>query len=577
MTASFSRGEDRSVFHKPSYLLNLPEEYGRASLKYDFLAGLTVFIMLVPQGMAYALLAGLPPVIGLYASTIPLFIYALFGSSRQLSVGPAAMTSILIFSGVSLHAIPQSAEYVELVLLLTLMVGIIQFILGMINAGAFIKFISPSVISGFTSAVAIIIALSQFGNFLGIELASENQLYPLLRSLILNIDNLHMPTMVIGMISLAVLVGLRRVTKRLPLPLLVVIFSILAVSFFDLEEEGVQIVGEVPRGFPGFSLPAIDLSTMQMLIPTALTIALIAMMEALAITKTLAGKDSPPLNVNRELRALGLSNTLGSFFSSYAVTGSFSRSAVNHRAGALSQVSMVVAACGVLLTLLFLTPLFYYLPQTVLAAIILSAVVGLINIESLRHAFHIKPSDGWVWIVTFAATLLIGLQWGLLIGVGFSLCILIDRISHPHIAELGWDEKNRTYRDIERFPQAKRLPNTMIIRVDARLHFSNINYFNQVVEEKIREARAKRLKTFDIIIDMAGVNDIDTMGIGALENLIQKYGSEDDFHIWLVQLKGPVRDLLYRANWEQNFPDAIRYNSIDKVVKEREQPPDYMI
>lgn len=564
------------MFRKSS-LFNIPEGYNRSSLKFDILAGLTVFIMLVPQGMAYALLAGLPPVMGLYASTIPVVIYALFGSSRQLAVGPAAMASILVFSGVSLFAEPQSPDYISLVLLLTLMVGVIQFILGIINAGTFSKFISPSVINGFTSAVAIIIGLSQMGNFLGIDLSSQNRLYPLLRNLFLNIADVHLPTMAIGIISLLVLVGGRKVTRRLPLPLLVVIFSILAVALFDLEEEGVRIVGEVPQGFPAVSFPAIDLSTMQMLIPTALTIALIAMMEALAITKTLAGKDSPPLNVNRELRAIGLSNIVGSFFSSFAVTGSFSRSAVNHRAGAVSQVAMVVAASGVLLTLLFLTPLFYYLPQTVLAAIILSAVFGLINFGSLRHAFRIKPADGWVWIVTFAATLLIGIQWGLLIGVGFSLCVLINRISHPHIVELGWDDKSRTYRDMNRTPHARRVAHTIIIRVDARLHFSNIDYFNKVVETKIEKAKTEKSKRLDCVIDMAGVNDIDTMGIEALESLIRKYSYHDDIHIWFIQLKGPVRDLLKRADWDQRYPDAISSKSLEQFIQERIEPPDYMI
>lgn len=565
------------MFTKSSALLDLPEGYNRSSLRGDITAGLLIFIMLVPQGMAYALLAGLPPVMGLYASTIPLIIYALLGSSRLLAVGPVAMASILVFSGVSQYAVPQSQEYIQLVLLLTLMVGVMQIVLGMMNAGAFIKFISPNVISGFTSAVAILIGLSQLGNFLGIDLSSQNRLYPILQGLALNIRDVHLPTMSIGLISLLILIGGRKLTKRFPLPFLVVVLGISAVVFFDLDEKGVGIVGTVPKGFPDFSIPMLDLSAMQMLIPTALTIALIAMMEALAITKTLEEKNSPPLNVNKELRAIGLANAIGSLFSSYTVTGSFSRSAVNHRSGAVSQVSALVTVAGVVLTLLYLTPLFYYLPKTVLATIILTAVFRLINIDNLKHTLRIKPADGWVWLVTFAATLLIGIQWGLLIGVGFSLCILIDRISHPHIAELGLDEKSNMYRDIERFPRAKPLSNTLIIRVDARLHFSNVDYFNQVVERKIQRAKEKQTGPLDIIIDMAGVNDIDTMGIDALESLMKKYHHQENTNLWLVQLKGGILDLLRRAEWEQRFPGSLTNNSLEKLIKEKEMPPEYMI
>ncbi|SFQ13350.1 SulP family inorganic anion transporter [Salibacterium halotolerans] len=560
----------------PGGILNLPPDYDRQSVKQDITAGLTVFIMLVPQGMAYALLAGLPPVMGLYASTIPLLLYALFGSSRHLAVGPVALSSILIFSGVSAFAEPQSSNYITLVLLLTLMTGVLQLLLGLLNAGALVKFISQNVINGFTSAVAIIIGFSQLGNFFGVDMSSQNQILPLALSFVKNISDIHLPTTIIGLVSLAVLIGLRKRT-RLPLPLLVVIVSIAIVYLFQLEGAGVKIVGEVPRGFPGFSVPALDSSAMVMLLPTALTIAFIAMMESLSITKTLAGKDSPPLDVNKELRTIGTANIVGPFFSSYAVTGSFSRSAVNYRAGAVSQVAMVITAAGIILTLFFLTPLFYYLPQAVLAAIILSAVAGLINVPSLRYAFRIKPVDGWVWVVTFAATLLTGIQWGLLIGVGVSLCILIHRISQPHIVEVGWDDITRNYRDVERFTGTERMPGKVLLRIDARIHFSNVTYIEKVVEKKVKKAEEKPEKLYDVIIDMGGVNDIDTAGIDELERLIRTYTIRGDINIWFVHLKGPVRDLLQRAGWEERFPDVMSDLTLDEFVKEKQTPNDYMI
>ncbi|SDN89282.1 SulP family inorganic anion transporter [Alkalicoccus daliensis] len=563
------------MIKKLSSWLNLPDNYNSSSFRHDTVAGITVFIMLVPQGMAYALLAGLPPVMGLYASILPLLIYACFGSSRQLAIGPVAMASILVFAGVSLLAEPQSTEYISLVLLLTLMVGCIQFILGMVNAGTLVKFISRNVINGFTSAVAIMIGLSQLGNFFGIQMASQTQLFPLIAQFVSNISQIHFPTALIGIGSLALLAGLRKI--KLPMPLVVVAGSILLVYFFRLDEAGVNIVGEVPQGLPSFTLPEVSLASMQLLLPTALTIALIAMMESLAITKTLAGRDSPPVNINKELRGIGLSNIGGSFFSAYPVTGSFSRSAVNQGAGAVSQISMIITALGVLLTLLFLTPLFYYLPQAVLAAIILSAVSGLINFKSARQVFRIKPSDGWVWVITFCSTLLVGIQWGLLIGVGVSLCILINRISHPHVAELGWHAKTQSYRDLHRFPEASAIPNITIVRIDARIHFSNVEYLEHYWEEKLKELERKHDDKSHLVIDMAGVNDIDTMGIEALERLIQKYDTKEKLQIWLVNLKGPVYELLRQAGWEERFPENIKYFTLSRLMTKIKPPTDYMI
>ncbi len=555
----------------------MPENYGTDSLRRDITAGLTVLIMLVPQGMAYALLAGLPPVMGLYAATLPLIVYALLGTSRHLAVGPVAMASILIFSGVSAFAEPMTDSYITLVLILTLMVGVLQLALGLMNAGALIKFVSASVISGFTSAVAIIIGFSQLGNFFGINMPSENQLIPLFLAFLDNISGIHWPTAAVGLVSLLLLVVIPKMTRRIPVPLLIVFGSILVTAAWNLPEAGVAIVGDVPQGFPAFSVPELELSALQVLLPTALTIALIAMMESLAITKTLAGKDSPPLNVNKELRAIGSANVIGSFFSAYAVTGSFSRSAVNHRTGAVSQMSAVVTAAGVIITLLFFTPVFYYLPQAVLAAIILAAVVGLISIRTLRQTLAVKQSDGVVWIVTFLATLLIGIQWGLLVGVGVSLAILLDRISHPHIVELGWDGRSRSYVDVERYTRAVRIPEFILIRIDARLHFSNVEYVEKKIESLIYHKTTNSRNPFHVVIDMGGVNDIDTMGIATLERLIYKYDTDNDITLRFVNVKGAVADPVERAGWSSRPAQALTSDSLSHYVKLHQSQHDYMI
>ncbi|PRO66092.1 SulP family inorganic anion transporter [Alkalicoccus urumqiensis] len=555
--------------------MNLPKPYTKNDIQQDITAGLTVLVMLVPQGMAYALLAGLPPVMGLYAATIPLLIYALLGTSRHLAVGPVAMASILIYTGVSALAEPMSESYITLVLILTLMVGVLQLALGLINAGALIKFVSQSVISGFTSAVAIIIGMSQLGSFFGISMPSENQLIPLFTAFVQNVDGIHWPTALVGLISLVLLVTIPKFTRRLPVPLLVTAGTIAAASFWNLDAQGVAIVGDVPQGFPAFQVPDVSFPALQILLPTALTIALIAMMESLAITKTLAGRDSPPLNVNKELRAIGSANVIGSLFSAYAVTGSFSRSAVNHRNGAVSQVSSIVTAVGVIITLLFFTPLFYYLPQTVLAAIILAAVAGLINFRVLRKTFAVKPSDGVVWIVTFVSTLTIGMQWGLLVGVGVSLCILLNRISHPHIVELGWDAKNRRYVDVNRFDHAVRVPQFILLRIDARLHFSNVEYVEKQIESLIHE-KDKESSRYHIVVDMGGVNDIDTMGITSMERMLHRY-DDGDLTLRFVNVKGPVADLIDKAGWSERTRRAVFTISLDYYVKQHQPEQDYMI
>ncbi|WP_018923528.1 SulP family inorganic anion transporter [Salsuginibacillus kocurii] len=553
--------------NKTAAMLNLPHNYKWLHLKKDLNAGLIIFIMLVPQGMAYAMLAGLPPVMGLYASTIPLIIYALFASSRHLAVGPVAMASILIYSGVSVYAEPTTSEYITLVLLLTLMVGMIQLLLGLMNAGVFIKFISQNVIHGFTSAVAIIIGLSQLGNLLGIELTSQTYIHQIMIDLVQNLSAINGPTLLIGLASLALLIGIKKLDSRLPAPLLVVAGSILVVFLFQLDQVGVNIVGEVPLGLPAFSLPSIDVATVQMLIPTAVTIALIAMMEATAITRTLAGQNNEAIDANKELRALGFSNIVGSMFSAYAVTGSFSRSAVNYQAGAVSQISMLVAGSSVILTLLFFTSFFYYLPQAALAAIIMTAVYGLINVSSLTYAFKVKPMDGWVWLITFSATLIIGIQWGLLIGIAVSMLLLLKRSAKPNIVKLGYDPNSKSYRDLKRVPQAEAVPGTVIIRIDASIHFSNVNYCEKIVAEKINEELSREDKPRLIILDMTGVNDIDTMGIEALERLVLNYEVDDNYAIWLVNIKGPVRDMLLQAGWGQKYPHVGRYLTLDQLVR----------
>ncbi|WP_147804279.1 SulP family inorganic anion transporter [Alkalicoccus halolimnae] len=552
-------------------ILDLPENYGKGAVRQDVTAGITVLVMLIPQSMAYAMLAGLPPVMGLYASIIPLIIYALFGTSRYLAVGPVAMASILVFSGVSQLAEPMSGGYIEMVILLTLMVGGIQLVLGLLNAGALMKFVSKNVIAGFTSAVAIIIGLSQIGNLLGVDVSGQNQAAGLIAELGSRIQETHLMTAGLGAAALLILITGKKIKTRLPVPLLVVTGGIVFVSMLRLDQTGMEIVGEVPAGLPGLELPVFTFSAFQQLLPTALTIAFISMMESLAITKSLAKENEPPIDVNKELRAIGLSNAIGSLFSAYPVTGSFSRSAVNAGAGAVSKLAMLITAAGVVVTILFMTELFYFLPQSILAAIIIASVAGLVNFSSLSEAWKVKREDAWVWLTAFTATLVIGIQWGLLIGVVISLCLLIHRIAHPHIVEVGWNPASKTYRDLERFPGGLVISPFVLLRIDGRIHFSNMQYVENILLEKIPHEDKKVM-----ILDMGGVNDIDTSGIEVIERVFYRM-KEKGSDVYFASLKGPVRDSLRHSRMTQLYPEYFTMRSMDQVVQDKKPDIDYMI
>lgn len=569
--------------------LNIPVGYGKSQVRNDVLAGLTLWVMIVPQGMAYAVLAGLPPIMGLYASFLPLVIYALIGRSTTFAIGPVALASMLVFSGVSVMAEPMSSTYVSLVLTLTLMVGVLQVLLGVMNAAAFIKFISPNVISGFTAAVAVTIALSQLGALLGIEGSNASRLVPLIRDTVGKVSAIHGPTLVMGAASLAILMASRYFKVRAPVSLLVVVLSIVLVAGFRLDEIGVRVVGDVPQGLPGLSLSSLALDDLQVLLPTALTIALMAMVETLAITRAFGAADGRPLRLNRELQAIGLANIVGAFVSSYTVTGSFSRSAVSARAGAVSQFAMFVTAGGVLVTLLWFTSVFYFLPYAVLAAIIVVSVTGLINTRPFREAWKVKPEDGGAWAVTFAATLLLGIQWGLLAGVSFSLLLLLRHVAKPHIVEIGWEDTTQSYRDLQRYPRARKEPGLILIRVDTRIHFSNIEVLTSMVHQRVQDREPGTDGKLQVVLEMSGVNDMDTAGMEGMERLLETYEEQNHIQLWLVGVKGPVRDVLARAGWRQTHTAAITYSTLDQLLAEErldggpkristeQKPWDYMI
>jgi SulP family sulfate permease len=536
----------------------------RINIKNDVIAGLTIFIMLVPQGMAYAMLAGLPPVMGLYASSIPLFLYALFSSSKHLSIGPVATTSLLVFTGVSVYAEPNSTNYISLVLVLTILVGVIQLLFGLFKVGFIVKFIPHSVLNGYTSAAAIVIGMSQMQLLLGVDISNYLQVHLLLSELIEHVHEMNVYTVFIALGSIITLLGLKRINGRIPAAFIIVILSIALVSFFRLDHQGVQIVGGVPTGFPSFALPNLTLTTIEMLLPMAFTIAILSFMESLAIAKTVARKEKYKIYPNQELKALGLANIFGACFHSYPVSGSFSRTAVNKESGGYSQFTSVITGLLVMITILFFTSFFYYLPNAVLAAIIIVAVYKLIDIKEMKHLFKVNPFEGWTWVATFFITLLVGIQWGILLGAIFTLLLILMRSTYLNIVELGYLEKKKAFRDVKRYSEGNTLEEVLLVRIDSSLHFAN----SSVLDEKIKGFLRNKPKAKWVLIDMSGVNDIDSISVETLGEIIEYYREEGNITFLFANMKGSIRDKVNKADWRRNYTESINL-SLEKMLKEK--------
>jgi len=341
-------------------------------------------------------------------------------------------------------------------------------------------------------------------------------------------------TLAIGLVSIAVQVFFKLKFPHFPVALLVVAGSTVLAYSFRLDHLGVKIVGNVPQGLPGFSLPPFSLESLRLLFPYTLTILFVGFMESISVAKLIAAKEKYKIDSNQELKGLGLANIVASFFSAYPVTGGFSRTAVNHQAGARTGLASIITAGLIILILLFFTPLFYYLPNTVLASIVIVAVVGLIDVREAKRLFKVKKIDGWTLTLTFITTLAIGSEQGILIGMAFSLLVFIWRSSHPHTAELGYLEKENIFRNIERYPAAKTYPEALILRVDASLYFANTVFLDDLLRKRIVE----RPEVKWVVMDLSGVNDIDAVAIDNLENIMDNY-RQGDIYFSFTGMKGP--------------------------------------
>ena len=555
----------RKLLHRYFPFLDWLPDYDRSMFAGDLSAGLTVGVMLIPQGMAYSMLAGLPPIYGLYAVTVPLLIYAFLGTSRQLAVGPVAMVALLIASGVS--ALASGPEhYIALAIMLAFMVGLIQFSMGVFRLGFIVNFLAHPVISGFTSAAAIIIAVSQLKHVFGLEI-SRGMVHETLYSVTQQIDQINIPTLIISVVSIGVLLLVKRIGKRIPGPLIIVILSIAAVYFLGLHNKGVNIIKDVPAGLPEFAFPHFGLGYMKSLLPIALTISFIGFMESIAVAKAIQNKHKNyKLDPNQELRALGLANITGSLFQSFPVTGGFSRTAVNDQAGAKTGIASAISAVLIILTLLFFTSYFYYLPKAVLAAIIMVAVYGLIDFKEFFHLWKVDKQDFSLFIVTFLSTLLVGIEEGILAGVVLSVIMLVFNAFRPHIAQLGRLEGTSFYRNVDRFPEARTFKNILIMRVDSQIFFANINYIKEYLDHYSENKDV-------IILHCGSVQRVDSSAVHAIIDWVNEYRSKNK-RIIFTHLVGPVRDIfkkngLVELIGKENFSPDVN-SMVSKLTEDDE-------
>ena len=546
-------------------ILEWIQEYNKTLFKGDLSAGITVAVMLIPQGMAYAMIAGLPPVYGLYAAIFPQLIYAIMGSSRQLAVGPVAMDSLLVATTLNTMAIVDAQHYISLAIFLAFFMGVIQVFLGLIKFGFLVNFLSKPVINGFTSAAAIIIGLSQLNHMLGVEISQGNVLQALMQSIWEVRTEIHLLTLMITLGSIFLIFGIKRFSKKIPVALVVVILTTLLTSQLNWNEMGVSIVGTIPSGLPAFNFQWIAVEDIYPLFPMALTLSLIAFLEAISIAKAIEVKENKEtVDPNQELIALGAANVFGSFFQSYPTTGGFSRTAVNHESGAQTGVAAIISAAVVGLTLVFFSSWFYYLPKPVLGAIILTAVINLVDLKYPYQLWSSHREEFFILLFTFLITLFMGIMEGVLLGTLASLSLMVYRSSQPHIAILGRIKGTKHYRNIHRFTEeVETFPGVLILRFDGQLFFGNHSYFKkQIVDLLGRETKKIRY----LVIDASPINYIDASASNTLNHWIQNLNKEGITVLW-VNVIGPIRDLFFKNGMLKKIGKKNLFYSLDSAVK----------
>ena len=553
-------------------ILEWGRSYGRSTLTSDLVAAVIVTIMLIPQSLAYALLAGLPPQVGLYASIAPLIAYAIFGTSRTLAVGPVAVVSLMTATAAGGVAAQGSPEYVAAALILATLSGAILLAMGILRLGFLANLLSHPVVSGFITASGILIALSQVKHLLGIR-ASGETLPEILETMATSVGEANWRTMAIGGLALLFLLWVRRGLKPLLTavrfkprtaellaragPVLAVVASILVVVALELDRRGVAVVGAIPTGLPPLTAPLLDADLWSALFVPALLISVIGFVESVSVAQTLAAKRRQRIDPDQELVALGASNVAAGFSGGYPVTGGFARSVVNFDAGAETPAAGAYTAVGITVAALFLTPLLYYLPIAVLAATIIVAVLSLVSLRPLREVWRYSKSDFTAMAGTIAVTLLFGVEAGVVTGIGVSLSLYMWRASRPHAAIVGRVPGTEHFRNELRH-HVETAPNLLTLRVDESLTFVNARW----LEKRVLELVSERPELEHLVLMCSAVNAIDASALESLEAINHRL-LDAGVKLHLSEVKGPVMDRLKRSHLLQELTGEVFLSQFD--------------
>jgi SulP family sulfate permease len=556
--------------------LEWARQYDRDMAGKDALAAVIVTLMLIPQSLAYAMLAGLPPVTGLYASILPLLAYTLFGTSRTLAVGPTAVVSLVTATVLGPLFAGGSAEYLAAALLLALLSGLVLLLMAVLRLGFLANFLSHPVISGFISASGILITLGQLKHILGIKADGENAI-ELLGALANGLAQTNLPTLAVGGGSLVFLyLGRTRLngwlraigfnawlagTLTKTAPVMALLLAALAVWLFDLGAAGVRVVGEVPQGLPAFSLPPLDAALTVQLLPAAVLISLIGFVESVSVAQTLAAKRRQRIEPNQELVGLGSANLAAALSGGLPVTGGFSRSVVNFDAGAQTPLAGALTAVGIAVTVLFFTPLFRNLPHAVLAATIIVAVLTLVDLGALRRTWRYSRQDAAAMLATILGVLLVDVEVGILLGVGLSLLLFLWRTSQPHIAVVGQLPGSEHFRNVERFAVVES-PRVLSIRVDESLYFPNARY----LEDRIAALVSQHPEVEHLVLMCPAVNLIDASALESLEAISVRLKA-GGIQLHLSEVKGPVMDRLRQSDFLEHFGGKVFISQFEALAE----------
>ena len=561
-------------------LLDWGRQYKRESFTKDMVAALIVTVMLIPQSLAYALLAGLPPEVGLYASVAPLLLYAVLGSSRVLAVGLVAVVSLMTAAAVAEHAAAGTHAYWQVAITLAFLSGAMLLVMGLLRLGFLANFLSHPVISGFISASGLLIALSQLKTLMGVKAEGHN-FVELLSSLVHQASNLHLLTLGVGTAATVFLFWVRKGLKPLLIaagiapkradvlakagPVVAIALSTALAWSLDWQGQGMKLVGTVPQGLPPLTAPLWDLALWQELWVPALLISVVGFVESVSVGQTLAAKRRQRIEPNQELVALGASNLSAAFTGGFPVTGGFARSVVNFDAGAVTPAAGVYTAVGITLASLFLTPALYYLPQATLAATIIVAVLSLVDFGILKSTWRFSKLDFIAVLTTLLATLLVGVEKGLVLGVVVSLALFLFRASRPHIATVGLVPGTEHFRNVLRHDVLVS-PRLVCLRVDASMFFANA----RGVEDRINAEVAARPGLEHVLLQCSAVNDIDASALESLEAIASRL-KDSGIALHFSEIKGPVMDKLGTTAFFQHLHGRVfltNYQAIEALTPE---------